>query len=162
MNEFDRAFELCKEQASIDGAVSEDLLRHWFQASWDLCAQMTGFVFPARQVTEPLTLDCYGKFHLSYRPSSEIKIYDGYRLVATFPANWQDSDCAPSLCCYCNLKAQYTVGQDACEVSPTFLQAVARVFTYICENRGDTELDEAVLGKSGAKVFLNQDLTYVA
>lgn len=161
-NPYEEAFELCKLQASVDGAFPDALLRFWFQSAWDLCASMIGFVYPAREVQEPICPDECGNFTISYQPSSVVQIFSGYSLVATFPPNLRRTRCDPALCCYCNLVAKYTVGEETCELPPRFLQAVARLFTYICENRGDTELDEAVLGKCGAKLFLSPDLTYVA
>lgn len=162
-----KAFEICKLQASADGAFPDVLLEHWFKASWDLCVSMVGYVGPAQAITEKVIIRQDGSFRLSHRPTSEIKLYNGATLVAVFPPSLEMSDrwlCRPSLCCYCDLIAQYRIGDDdPCkdEMSPRFVQAVARLFTYICENRGDVELDDQVLGKCGAKAFLGADLAYV-
>jgi hypothetical protein len=56
--------------------------------------------------------------------------------------------------------AAYTYGSDTCTVPPRLVQAVARLFAYICETRGDVELDDQVLKKCGAFRFLGPDLTY--
>jgi hypothetical protein len=67
----------------------------------------------------------------------------------------------PDLCCYCgDVIAVYAYGDSSCNISPRFLQAVARLFTYIAENRGDVELNEQSLKKSGAFAFLGPNLTY--
>jgi hypothetical protein len=158
------AYEICKLQASADGAFPEVLMEHWFRASWDLCASMIGFVYPPQQITETVVIRSDGSFRLSHEPSSEVKLYHGATLVMTLPPSLQRSGspmCEPSLCCYCDLRAIYTIGEETCEMSPRFVQAVARLFTYIVENRGDVELDDQVLGKSGAKAWLGPDLEYV-
>lgn len=157
--QFEKAYQICLLQAASDGAFDPALLRHWFEAAWSKCAEMAGFVYPARQVSEPIVVDDVGNFQLSFRPSSEVRIYDGYTLVMVLPPSLRRSRRDPGLCCFCNLKAQYTVGADLCEVSPQFIQAVARLFTYLVENRGDVEMDGNVLTKSGALTFL--DVTYV-
>jgi len=46
-------------------------------------------------------------------------------------------------------------------VPPGFLQAVARVFTFLCENRGDTGQDPNLLYRCGAMTFLGPGLTYI-
>jgi hypothetical protein len=56
--------------------------------------------------------------------------------------------------------AVYTYGDVGCSISPRFVQAVARLFTYIAENRSGVELNEQILKKSGAFAFLGPDLTY--
>jgi hypothetical protein len=67
----------------------------------------------------------------------------------------------PDLCCYRgDVTAAYTYGSDTCAASPRFVQAVARLFAYICENRDDVELDDQALKKCGAFRFLGFDLTY--
>jgi len=160
----DQAFALCKMQASTDEAFPDELLRHWFEAAWNLCAEMVGLVFPARAVVEPICLDRCGNFTLSDQPSGDVRIYDGYTLIMILPPSLQRNRCQPSLCCYCNLSAHYTVGNDdPCDaIPPRFIQAVARLFTYMVENRGDTELNDQILGKCGALCFLSPDLDYVA
>jgi len=158
---FEQAYEICKLQASVDGAFPELLMRHWFQASWDLCAAMIGLVYPRREIQEPIIVDNCGNFQLSFRPSSDVEIFDGYTLIMTLPPSLKRSWCDPALCCLCKPVARYTVGEDICELSPRFVQAVARVFAYIVENRGDTELDDQVLGKCGALRFLSPDLAFV-
>jgi hypothetical protein len=159
--QYDKAYQICVLQASVDGAFDELLLRHWFEAAWMHCAEMVGLVYPAQQIKEPIIIDDFGNFRLSYEPSSEVRIYDGYTLVMVLPPSLLRSRCDPALCCFCNLTAQYTVGQDVCELPPSFVQAVARLFTYMVENRGDVEMDENVLSKCGALAFLSGQLTYV-
>jgi hypothetical protein len=160
-DEMNQAYELCKLQAQVDGAFPEELLQFWFKAAWDLCADMVGLVPAQRIEREPICIDECGNFTLNFQPSSPVQIFEGYTLVATLPPNLQRSRCTPALCCLCHPYASYTVGQDFCELPPRFVQAVARVFAYIVENRGDTEKDEFVLRKSGAFAFLAPDLTYV-
>jgi hypothetical protein len=160
-NPIDQAFELAKKQAAIDGAFDDDILRHWFEAAWDTCAGMVGFNFPAREISEPIVVRRDGSFTLSYRPSSAVKIYEGATLVMTLPASLERSRCDPALCCFCWLTAHYWTGEDACAISPRFLQAVFRLFTYIAENRGDATLDEHVLKTCGAFAFLAPDVTYL-
>jgi len=41
------------------------------------------------------------------------------------------------------------------------VQAVLRLFTYMCENRGDVEMDPEILSTSGANAFLSPQLTYL-
>jgi len=163
-DQIDAAFALCKLQAATDEAFPDELLRHWFSAAWDLCAEMVGLVFPALAIVEPICIDECGNFTLRHQPSSDVKIFDGYTLLMVLPPSLRRSRCDPSLCCYCNLSAHYTVGNDApCdEIPPRFIQAVARLFTYMVENRGDTELDDEILARCGALRFLSPDLEYVA
>jgi len=158
------AFALCKLQAATDGAFPDELLRHWFDAAWDLCAEMVGLVFPARAVVEPIFLDECGNFALSYPPASEVKIYAGYTLIAVLPPSLRRTWCDPSLCCHCNITAHYTVGNDdpCSAIPPRFVQGVARLFTYMVENRGDVEMNDQILGRCGALRFLSPDLAYVA
>lgn len=156
----EQAFELAKAQASVDGAFSDALLMNWFRSAWDLCASMVGFTFPPQEITETIWLNERGRFHLTYRPTSEVKLWSGGTLLAVLPPSLDRSCCMPSLCCYCDLRAQYWIGEDTCEIPPRFLQAVARLFTYIAENRGDTELDPHVLMRCGAFAFLAPDVTY--
>lgn len=164
---FRDAFEICKMQAASDGAFPEPLMEHWFKSAWDLCAQMIGFTYPPQQITE--TVIIHSNYHtrpwfrLSHKPSSEVKLYHGATLVMVLPPSLERSGhwmCEPSLCCYCELRAIYMVGEDTCDISPRFVQAVARLFTYIAENRGDVELDREVLAKCGALTWLGPDLTY--
>lgn len=163
--QFLEAYEICKLQAAADGAFSEPLMQHWFKAAWDLCAGMIGHVYPPQQITERVTILSSGSFRLSHQPTSDVRLYAGATLVAVLPPSLQMSDrwlCRPSLCCYCDLLAQYDIGEETCEISPRFLQAVARLFAYMVENRGDVELDREVLAKCGALAWLGPDLTYVA
>jgi len=162
--QMDAAYAICKWQAATDGAFPEELTRHWFEAAWDKCAKMVGLVFPPIEVAEPICLDRWGRFWLSHRPSSEVKIYAGYTLIAVLPPTLERTRCDPSLCCHCNLSAHYIVGStDPCAViSPSFVQAVARVFTYLVENRGDVSDDENLLGKTGAMTFLEDGVQFVA
>lgn len=155
------AFEICKLQASVDDTFDERLMRNWFQAAWDLCAEMIGLM-PPTQIEEPIIIRMDGSFVLSHVPTSPVQIYDRYRLVMTLPPTLERSFCDPSLCCLCNLWVRYMIGQETCEVPARFIQAVARVFAYIVENRGDSELDREVLAKCGALTFLGPDLEYVA
>jgi len=160
----DAAFALAKMQAATDDAFPVELLRHWFDAAWDLCAEAAGLVFPARAIVEPICLDDCGNFRLTFRPTSDVQIFTGYTLLMVLPPTLKRNWCQPSLCCHCNLTARYTVGDDdpCSAIPPHFVQAVCRLFTYMVENRGDTEMDDQVLGKSGALTFLSPDLTYVA
>src|SRR5262245_48376059 len=158
--QIDDAFEFCKEYASADGAFDDGMLRLMFSAAWDLCAQMVGHD-PPRQVEEVFSLRDDGSFVLSYTPTSEVRIYAGYQLLAVLPPSLERSRCDRSLCCHCRLVAKYTTGKDECEYSSRFIQAVARLFAYMIENRGDSELDDQVLAKCGALAFLRPDLTFV-
>jgi len=157
------AFALCKLQAAADESFPDELLRHWFEAAWSLCAQMVGLVYPSQEIVEPIALDRRGAFTLSHQPSGCVRIYDGYTLLMTLPPSLVRTHCDPSLCCRCDLSAHYMIGsEDPCaDISPRFVQAVARLFTYMVENRGDVPLDENILGKCGALRFLSPDLTYV-
>jgi len=173
------AFEIAKLHAAVDGAFSEPLMRHWFEAAWDLCAAQVGMIFPPQAMDETVVVGPGGQIVLSQPPSSEVRFYAGPNLVAVLPPNspcfgesprqlWDDEGgCGtrcPDLCCYCNVRALYTtdggLGLDCDEVPPWFVQAVARLFTYIAENRGDAEMNEAVLAKCGAKAFLAPHLQY--
>ena len=162
--QMDTAFAICKWQAATDGAFPEELLKHWFEAAWNLCAGMAGFVFPPFKIVEPIHLDHMGRFWLSHRPSSEVRIYAGYTLIAVLPPSLERTRYDPSLCCHCNLSAHYTVGNDdpCAAIPPRFVQAVARVFAYMVENRGDVAGDDDWLTKTGAMTFLSDDLLYVA
>jgi len=170
------AYEIAKLHAAVDGAFDEKLMRHWFGAAWALCAQYAGIVFPAARIDELVSIGADGALTLSQTPSSDVRFYAGGKLVATLPPGSpcfqprSEADdfagcrmCCPDLCCYCDLRASYTAGMGAgCDdLPPGIVQAVARVFAYIVENRGDAELDEHVLGKCGAKAFLSPYLTYV-
>jgi len=157
------AYAICKWQAATDGAFPDDLTKHWFEAAWQKCAEMVGLIFPPLEVKEPIRLDRWGRFWLTHRPSSEVKIFAGYTLIAILPPSLQRSHCDPSLCCHCNLMAHYLVGStDPCHViTPSFVQAVARLFTYLVENRGDVPMDDDVLSKCGAMTFLADQATFV-
>ena len=177
---FESAYEIAKLHAAVDGAFDETLTRHWFEAAWELCAEAVGFITPSRQITESVTVHGNGRVQLSHRPSSEVRLYASGRLVAVLspnapeltghrnlpnPYEYEEGDiCAPALCCLSGcLQAVYSVGQDdACGVSPAFVQAVAQLFAYMAENRGDVKMDDQILTKSGAKGFLNPWLTYAA
>lgn len=165
MSDIEQMYELAKMQAQTDGAFSEELTRAWFDAAFDICAEMIGFS-PAQQIREPLFIDLQGNFVLSHRPSSTVEIFEGYKLITILPRplDRKISCCATYLCCLCHPYARYTVGQEVgCGgFSPRFVQAVCRVFTYILENRGDSELDREVLAKCGALTFLGPELQYVA
>lgn len=181
------AYEIAKAHASVDGAFPELLMRHWFDAAWELCALMIDFTYPAQQSSEKMMQRDDGTIWLLHTPSSDVKLYAGPNLVAVLPPNspclggspgyqrrragdaavygpYREDHCGapcPDLCCYCgDVTAVYTYGSDTCTVSPRFVQAVARLFAYICENRGDVELDDQVLKKCGAFRFLGPDLTY--
>ena len=164
--QIDAAYQIAKLHAATDGAFNEALMRHWFDAAWEICAEFSSFVYPPQQVREVVTPDEYtGQIKLSYEPSSPVTIYSGSRLIGTLPANARVfGGSAPSpldLCCYCNLTVSYTVGTEGeCgRVPASFVQAVARVFAYIVENRGDVEKDPYILSKSGAIAFL--DVVYI-
>ena len=163
-DQINQAYEVCKAQAAVDGAFPESLMRHWFEASWDLCAGMVGLIFPPQEISELIVIDHCGNFSLSHQPAGEVRIFAGYRLIMVLPPSLKRSRCDPGLCCFCHLSARYMIGAlDPCApIPPRFVQAVARLFTYIAENRGDTELDDQILGKCGALRFLSDDLTYVA
>jgi hypothetical protein len=154
------AFAIAKLQAQCDGAFPEPLLRHWFEAAWQHCAEMVGFVYPAQEVREPISLRLDGSFTISHRPTGPVRIFAGYTLLMTLPPSLERTWCDPSLCCHCNLFAQYMIGEDTCNISPSFVQAVARLFTYMVENRGDVEMDREILAKCGALTFLSGGLTY--
>lgn len=161
----EQLYELCKAQAAVDGAFAEPLMRAWFSAAFELCADMAGLVYPARQIREPLFVNRFGNYVLSQRPSGPVEIFEGYRLITVLPRPLDRViSCFPSLCCLCHPFARYSVGQDlpCAAFSPRFVQAVARLFTYIVENRGDSELDREVLAKCGALTFLGPELQYVA
>jgi len=182
----DEAFELAKLQAATDGAIDERLLRHWFEAAWALCAVAIGLDYPQRNVTEQVEVQGNGAVRLSRTPTGPVRLYSCGVLVAALPptspliltsapnlpnpyrgfgefSTDASALCLPSLCCHCDLTASYPVGSsDPCgESDATFVQAVLRVFTYICENRGDVELDPDVLSRSGANAFLAHQLTYL-
>lgn len=179
------AYEICKLQASADGAFPDALLWHWFEASWDFCAVMIGFTYPPERKRQTITQRRDGTVPLLDHPSSDVRIYSGPNLVAILPPDssafngrgWRQGDDAiygpdhlydagcnglPNLCCYCNLVAEYTVGEEMpCgDIPPRFLQAVARLFTFILENRGDVQLDEDILKKCGAFAFLSNEVTF--
>lgn len=163
----DDGFEIAKLQAATEGSFDERMLRHFYAAAWELCADMIGGFSPAKEMREnvcPSPID--GVIRLSAQPSGPVRFYSGVQLVATVPPNsvvlGGNAGCMVPLCCYCNLVAYYPTGRDLCDVPARFKQAVARVFTYMVENRGDVEMDEAVLCKCGAIAFLRPDLTYVA
>jgi len=182
----DDAFELAKLQAATDGAIDERLLRHWFEAAWALCAAAIGLTYPERNLTETVEVQGNGTVRLSRTPSGPVRLYSCGVLVETLPAtsplivnnapnlpnpyqgfgefsSGQSVLCLPSLCCHCDLTAVYPVGSsDPCgEQDATFVQAVLRLFTYMCENRGDVEMNPEILSTSGANAFLSQQLTYL-
>lgn len=161
------AYAIAKEHAVVEGAFSERLMRHWFEAAWGMCAESVGLIFPSQRIDEWVAVNpITGGIPLSYPPTSDVELYLGARRVALLkpsaPCLNGMGSCWDVPCCERALRAIYWAGEDFNgAVPPRFLQAVCRLFTYICENRGDVPLDEAVLGKSGAKAFLNPDLTYV-
>ena len=160
--EIDQAYKICLLQAQVDGAFDEALTRHWFEAAWELCATMIDLI-PEQQIREPLSVNSCGNYELSHRPNGSVEIFDGYKLIVVLPRPLERSiSCAPWLCCLCHPYARYHIGSGiSCDgISPGFIQAVARVFTYIVENRGDSELDPGVLSKCGALAFL--EVEYVA
>lgn len=180
------AYELCKLHASVNGAFPEALMRHWFDAAWDLCAGMIDFQYPPQQTREVVHQRGDGSIRLRHMPTSEVKFFAGPDLVAVVPPNSPcfeaDSarerygeadglmfatnlrhgcDRCPDLCCACgDVTAVYAHGDDSCRIPPRFMQAVARLFTYIAENRGDVELNDQILKQSGAFAFLGPDVTY--
>ena len=164
---FEQTYAFCKEHAMVEGAFSERLTRQWFNAAWALCAEHIGFIYPARTITEMVPVNQeYGTIALSYRPSSPVTLKDGYRVVTILPPNAPcitgEGGC-PEVCCFCWLHATYTVGEDlGCDgVPPRFVQAVAQLFAYIVENRGDTAMQPYLLYQSGAHAFLAPEVTYV-
>lgn len=159
----EQLYELCKLQAATDGAFPEPLMRAWFDAAFELCSDMAGLVYPAQQIRERLFVNRFGNYVLSQRPSGPVEIFEGYKLITVLPRPLDRAiSCFPALCCLCHPFARYTVGQDRpCGgFSPRFEQAVARLFAYQVENRGDSELDREVLAKCGALSFLGPELTY--
>jgi hypothetical protein len=166
------AFAVCKQHAALDGAFSEALMLFWFNACWERCAEQVGLIYPPREIREDVQIDPRtGAIRLSHEPSSAVQFFAGGRLVATLAPNspcfgphrhWL---CCPNLCCYCGcLRAVYMVGQDfGCDGVPSsFVMAVARLFAYTCENRGDVQHEGAVLAKSGALTFLSAGTKFVA
>lgn len=174
------AYEIAMLHAAVDGAFDDRLTRHWFDAAWQLCAEYVGLTYPEQPIAETVSVNPNnGTIKLSHKPNGPVKLYSGPMIVATvapdarvlsgnrnMPNPYDDelaaTLCEPSLCCYCTLTARYSTGSgNACDsFSPTFVQAVARLFTYIAENRGDVQIDAQLLEKSGAKSFLSPHLTY--
>lgn len=162
--EIDAAYQIAKLHAATDGAFDERLMRHWFDAAWEVCADFSNFIYPPQQVREVVTPHPEtGEIKLSHEPSGPVQIYSGARFIGTLPANsWAFGGTLPSrldLCCLCDLTVIYTVGEEGeCgRIPATFVQAVARVFAYLAENRGDVERDPFILSKSGAMAFLDVD-----
>jgi len=153
------AFELAKLQAATDGAFDERLLRFWFESAWEQCAAMVGFVWPPQEIRERIVIRADGSFRLSYRPSSEVRIYEGANLVMTLPRSLERSHCDPALCeccTCCGYTAHYWVGdQNLCQFPVGFVQAVARLFTFMVENRGDIQQDDRIMARCGALPFLS-------
>jgi hypothetical protein len=175
---YEDAYAIAKLHAATDGAFDERLTQHWFAAAWETCASAIGMDMPG-QVTESVTVDAWGTIKLSHKPTSEVRLYANGRLVMIIPPNspmlngsrnlpnpyaHEDADfCAPALCCLAGcLQALYSVGSQSCGVSPSFVQAVARLFAYMVENRGDVKIDDQILSNSGAKGFLAPHMTYIA
>jgi hypothetical protein len=168
------AYAFAKVHAAVDGAFPESLTWGWFSASWQLCADHIGLVYPAREIREEVHVDPRtGVIHLSHEPTGAVQFFAGGRLVATLPPNspcfgperYRHTLCCPALCCYCgSLRAHYQAGEDfGCgEVPPGFVMAVARVFAYVAENRGDVGQEPNILGRCGALAFLSSRTTYVA
>lgn len=161
----DAAYALCLEHAMVENAFPPRLTRQWFDAAWALCAEHIGLVYPARRIDETLEVNQEtGTIRLTYRPSSMVQLFAGVRPLGTFAPNGPcfTSGCA-DLCCHCWIRAIYTVGEDlgCAALPPRFVQAVMHLFAFIAENRGDTPIDESILSKSGAKVFLGPEITYV-
>jgi len=164
-DQIEAAYRICKLQAAAEGTFDETLMRHWFSSAWDLCAQMIGLE-PPQEIKEPICIDDNGGFTLSRRPTSDVEIFDGYTLIAVLPRTLERTRCDPALCCLCHPYARYMIGAETCEVPERFIQAVARVFAYIVENRGDsllpgTSTPGQILTESGAIGFLRPDLTFV-
>jgi len=186
--EYEEAFQIAKLQAATDGTFDEPLLRHWFDAAWELCSAAVGLSFPGREISEQVAVNPNGTARLSHKPSGQVRLYSCNTLVAVLPANspmigtsasrlpnpytgfgegrgdWYLT-CGISLCCYCELTAKYMTGStEPCSPMPaTFVQAVARLFTYMVENRGDdSNMDPSILSRSGAKAFLSGQMTYLA
>jgi hypothetical protein len=159
-DQVEQAYQLCKLHASADGAFDETLMRQWFNACWALCATMVDLT-PPQEIEEKITINpADGSFILSHVPTSDVQVFDKYQLVAVIRRDLVRQPCA-NLCCLCDPWVKYMIGQETCEVSPMFIQAVMRLFAYQVENRGDSELDREVLAKCGALTFLMPDLTYV-
>jgi hypothetical protein len=75
-------YALCKLQASVDGAFPDALMRHWFDAAWDLCAVMIDFHYPPQQTRETVHQRLNGTIRLLHTPTSDVKFYVGPDLVA--------------------------------------------------------------------------------
>lgn len=174
---YENAYEIAKLHAAVDSAFDERLTRHWFEAAWETCASAIGMV-PAGQITESVEVDAWGHLKLSGKPTSQVKLYANGRLTMVLPPNspmlsgsrylpnpyeHHEADfCAPALCCLAGcLQAVYSVGQQDCGVPASFVQAVARLFAYMVENRGDVKIDDQILTNSGAKGFLAPHMTYI-
>lgn len=168
------AYAFCLEHAVVDGAFPEGVMLQWFNAAWQLCADHIGLVYPAQTIREDVNIDPRsGVIKLSHEPSSAVQFFVSGRLVATLSPNSpcfgpqrSETLCCPQLCCYCGcLRAVYQVGQNynGCgdEIPATFVQAVAQVFAYIAENRGDTQREPGLLARCGALPFLSSRTTYV-
>jgi hypothetical protein len=164
------AYQFCKEHAAVDNAYSEPTTWQWFNAAWDLCANHIGLIYPPMQIREDVQIDPRtGAIRLSYEPSSAVNFFADGRLVASLPPN---SPCfgpdryalqCPSLCCYGCARAVYTVGEDfGCNNIPAwFVQAVAQVFAFLAENRGDVQREPQLLARCGALSFLSVRTLYV-
>jgi hypothetical protein len=178
LSPYESAYEIAKLHAAIDGAFDERLTRHWFEAAWETCASAVGMV-PPGQITETVNVDAWGNVKLSGKPTSSVKLHANGALVMVLPPNapvfsgsrylpnpYERNDvdiCMPALCCLAGcLQAVYSVGQQDCGYPPSFVQAVARLFAYMVENRGDVKIDDQVLTNSGAKGFLAGHMTYIA
>lgn len=181
-----KCFEICKLHASTDGAFDDKLTVHWFQAAFDLCADFAGLIYPPRKIRESVVMDYRGRIHLSHPPSSKVQFVRGPNLVAELPPDspclqgapnncgyysdpliWgYDRSCCPAALCECMgspITAIYWTGSIDCndEFPAMFVQAVARVFAFICENRGDTQLNELTLQRCNAMTFLQRYVTFV-
>jgi hypothetical protein len=182
-----RAYELCKLHAATDDAFDDVLTRQWFKACYELCVDFTGLVYPPQRIKEQVTLDARGRIYLSYPPSSNVDFYRGIYKVASLPPNspclqgspnscsydwdpevWDlERSCCPPALCDCvgsPLTAIYQAGEGCGpndDLPAWFVQGLAQVFTWYCENRGDTQFDAAILSKCGAMTFLQRGVTFV-
>lgn len=158
--DLDGAFEIVRLNAATDG-LPPRLERAWFDAAFARCAQQVGLEIPARQYREEVVMRGDGTVQLAHTPTSPVQFYSGPALLATVPGGSRVIRLAVALCCYGCVTARYTYGVNVCDLDPLFLEAVARLFAYICENRGDTGADPNLIQQSGAAAFLQAGTTYV-
>lgn len=156
------AYRLAKQHANVSLNFADDLTWFWYEAALERCADYVGWLIGERDVAEVVEIKPDGLIRLSLQPSSDVEFWSGPSRIAVEPATGRYVKATSILCCQCCLSARYTAGIDVCELPASFLMGVARLFVYIAENRGEVEMDENVLGRSGAKSFLVPYTTFVA